>query len=150
MALDKKKSIKIAEKVQNKSVKRPKSSFEDLFWTYFFMSSKTHADILSQSSFLSESLEENELYNKFILNYNAIDFASIEVPSKYLVMALDLEANGMDVNRFDYKSEILQLLTRMKHKHRQSRLGEIKRKLHNCSAEEQLQLLSQYKHLMSL
>jgi len=150
LELEKTKSIKISNQTLSKPVKKQKVSLEDLFWTYFFMSSKTHAQINSESSFLSESLEENELYKTFILNYNAIDFKQIEVPEKYLVLALDLESRGMDVNRFDFESEIIQLLNRMKQKYRQSRLSEIKRKLHNCNAQEQLQLLSQYKHLMSL
>jgi hypothetical protein len=63
---------------------------------------------------------------------------------------LELEASGLDLNRFDFNIEITQILNRMKQKFRQSRLNEIKRKLNNCSAQEQLQLLSQYKHLMSL
>lgn len=150
LEMDKKKSIQISESVVNKTAPKQKKSFEDLMWTYFFMSKVTHEKILSETKFLSESLEQKELYNNYVLNYNAIDFDNIEVPERYQILSLELEASGLDLNRFDFNIEITQILNRMKQKFRQSRLNEIKRKLNNCSAQEQLQLLSQYKHLMSL
>ena len=150
LEMDKKKSIKISESVVTKTAAKQKKSFEDLMWTYFFMSKVTHEKILSETKFLSESLEQKELYNNYVLNYNAIDFDNIEVPERYQILSLELEASGLDLNRFDFNIEITQILNRMKQKFRQSRLNEIKRKLNNCSAQEQLQLLSQYKHLMSL
>ena len=49
-------------------------------------------------------------------------------------MLIYVQANAnynlkIGINRFDFESEIIQLLNRMKQKYRQSRLSEIKRKL---------------------
>ena len=95
-------------------------------------------------------LTQNQLYKDIILNYNANDFDNYIVPEIYKVKALQLESGGLDVDRFDFNSEVSKLLLRMKQNYRKSRLSEIKMKLNNCSAKEQLQLLSKYKNLMSL
>jgi len=127
-----------------------KYTVEDLFWTYVFMSPDVIKNLDQYQKIMELCLTQNQLYKDIILNYNANDFDNYLVPEIYKVKALELESGGLDVDRFDFNSEVSKLLLRMKLNYRKSRLGEIKMKLNNCSAKEQLQLLSQYKNLMSL
>ena len=127
-----------------------KYTVEDLFWTYVFMSPDVIKNLDQYQKIMELCLTQNQLYKDIILNYNANDFDNYVVPEIYKVKALQLESGGLDVDRFDFNTEVSKLLLRMKQNYRKSRLSEIKMKLNNCSAEEQLQLLSQYKNLMSL
>jgi len=133
---------------------KPKAAYkytvEDLFWTYVFMRPSVIENLKEYTKIMELCLTQNQLYKDIILNYNANDFDNYIVPEIYKVKALQLESGGLDVDRFDFNSEVSKLLLRMKQNYRKSRLSEIKMKLNNCSAKEQLQLLSQYKNLMSL
>jgi DNA primase len=130
--------------------KAHKYTVEDLFWTYVFMKPSVIESLQDYNKIMELCLTQNQLYKDIILNYNANDFDNYIVPEIYKVKSLELESGGLDVDRFDFNSEVVKLLLRMKQNYRKSRLSEIKMKLNNCSAKEQLQLLSQYKNLMSL
>ncbi len=130
--------------------KAHKYTVEDLFWTYVFMKPSVIESLQDYHKIMELCLTQNQLYKDIILNYNANDFDNYIVPEIYKVKSLELESGGLDVDRFDFNSEVVKLLLRMKQNYRKSRLSEIKMKLNNCSAKEQLQLLSQYKNLMSL
>ncbi len=130
--------------------KRQKYSLEDFFWTYFFMTEDPLTAIADFKDLLAEILEQKELYKQFVLNYNSQDLNNADIPEQYRIIGLELEGSGLDVDRFDFQTELVQLLTRMKKNYKRSRLRNIKMQLTNCSPKEQLRLLSDYKNLMSL
>ena len=102
------------------------------------------------TNMLADILEQKELYKEFILNYNSQDLNNADIPERYRIIGLELESLGLDVDRFDFQTELVQLLTRMKKNYKRMCLRNIRMQLGNCSPKEQLRLLSDYKNLMSL
>jgi DNA primase len=130
--------------------KKVKYTLEDFFWTYFFMTEDPVAATSEFTNMLADILEQKELYKEFILNYNSQDLNNADIPERYRIIGLELESLGLDVDRFDFQTELVQLLTRMKKNYKRMCLRNIRMQLGNCSPKEQLRLLSDYKNLMSL